>query len=151
MEFQIQRELKGETWANFTDDLESLEDKEYPELEQAAGDRIALKISLLQSDNPLVAFGVKQKNPETLDAAACITLELVLCVTSKSSTFPVLGIDVSSPKTVDNEVIGAVSNTNKLCGMIEEMRKELSELELMKQRSKDVQSRPSSRGEQDRI
>ena len=111
-ELQIRRKLKGETWADFADDLKSLTDKAYPELQEEARDRIALNIYLSQLDNPLVAFGVKQRNPETLDAATCITLELESYVTSKSNPRPVLGVDVNPTKTIDDEVVGAVSNTD---------------------------------------
>ena len=52
---QTRRKLKGENWVDFADDLKSLADKAYPELE-AARDRIALNIHLSQLDNPLVAF-----------------------------------------------------------------------------------------------
>ena len=65
-ELQIRRKLKEETWADFADDLKSLTDKAYPELQEEARDRVALNIYPSQLDNPLVAFGVKERNPETL-------------------------------------------------------------------------------------
>ena len=89
-----------------------------PDLKEATRDRIVLNIYLLQLDNPLVAFRVRKKNLETLEVVACITLDLESYITSKCSTICVLGIDVDSPKTIDNAVIwGKVSNTNKLCGI----------------------------------
>ena len=57
-ELQTHPKVKGETWVDFTDDLISLADKAYPELEEASWDRIVLNIHLSQLDNPLVAFGV---------------------------------------------------------------------------------------------
>ena len=61
-----------------------------------------------------------------------------------------MGVDVNSLKTVEDEVIGAVISTDKLCELIEELRKELRELKVMKQKSEDLLSRPNSQGEQDR-
>lgn len=45
-------------------------------MEDRARERLALNAYLAQLENLHVAFGVKQKTPETLDAAVSATLEL---------------------------------------------------------------------------
>ena len=50
--------MKGETLADFADDLKYLAYKVYAELEEAARDCITLSIYLTLLDNPVVAFPV---------------------------------------------------------------------------------------------
>jgi hypothetical protein len=76
VELQTRRKKKTETWADFADDLRLLADKAYPELENEAKEMLALNAYLAQLDNSQVAFGVKQKVPQILDAAVTATLEL---------------------------------------------------------------------------
>ena len=62
-ELQVRKKRKGESWADFADELKSLADKAYPDLQEEARERLALNGYLAQLDHPQVAFGVKQKNP----------------------------------------------------------------------------------------
>ena len=147
-ELQTRRKLKGESWADFADDIKFLADKAYPELQEEARDRIALNIYLSQLDNPLVAFGVKQRNPESLDVAVSTTLELdSYYATSKSSTFPVLGVEA---KKADDEVVGVISATDKICEKIEELKQQLQQLQTIKQGNNDPRNIPSFRSANDR-
>ena len=59
-----------------TDDLKSLVDKAYPELEEATRERLAVNQYLQQLEHPQVAFSVKQKRPAKLDEAVSATLEM---------------------------------------------------------------------------
>ncbi len=72
-ELQTRRRRKNESWAELADKLRLLADKAYSDLEDRARERLALNTTIL--DNPQVAFGVRQRNPETLDAAVAATLE----------------------------------------------------------------------------
>ena len=65
-----------ESWADFADDLKSLVDKAYPELEEAARERLAVNQYLQQLEHPQVTFSVKQKRPAKLDEAVSATLEM---------------------------------------------------------------------------
>lgn len=49
---QIRQKQKGESWADFADDLKSLADKAYPKLQEEAGNRLALNTYLPQLDHP---------------------------------------------------------------------------------------------------
>ncbi|KAL5516969.1 hypothetical protein EMCRGX_G002428 [Ephydatia muelleri] len=76
VELQHRKKEKGEDWALFGDALRLLADSAYPELEEKARECLALNQFLSQLDNPQVAFGVKQKQPQTVDEAALAAMEL---------------------------------------------------------------------------
>ena len=75
-EFQTRTKRKSESWADFADDLKNLVDKAYPELEEAARERLAVNQYLQQLEHPQVAFSVRQKRPAKLDEAVSATLEM---------------------------------------------------------------------------
>ena len=56
--------------------LKNLVDKAYPELEEAARERLAIKQYLQQLEHPQVAFSVKQKRPAKLDEVVSVTLKM---------------------------------------------------------------------------
>ncbi|KAL5479408.1 hypothetical protein EMCRGX_G022928 [Ephydatia muelleri] len=76
VELQHRKKEKGEDWASFGDALRLLADSAYPELEEKARECLASNQFLSQLDNPQVAFGVKQKRPQTVDEAALAAMEL---------------------------------------------------------------------------
>ena len=65
-----------EDWATYADILKGLADKAYPDLEEAARERLALNQFLGELDKPQVAFGVRQGRPKILDEAVSLTIEL---------------------------------------------------------------------------
>ena len=75
-EFEARRKKRSEGWADFAEDLQSLADKAFSELEPAARECLALQSYLRQLDQPQVAFSVKQRQPKTLDEAVAATLEM---------------------------------------------------------------------------
>ena len=74
--FQMQTKQKAESWADYADDLKSLVDKAYPEIEEAARERLAVNHYLQQLEQPQVAFSVRQKRPSKLDEVVSATLEM---------------------------------------------------------------------------
>eukprot|EP00731_Ephydatia_muelleri_P025604 Em0017g687a len=76
VELQHRKKEKGEDWASFGDALRLQADSAYPELEEKARECLASNQFLSQLDNPQVAFGVKQKRPQTVDEAALAAMEL---------------------------------------------------------------------------
>ena len=70
------RKRKDEDWATFADALMALAHKAYPDLEEAARERLALNQFLGELDNSQIAFGVRQRRPKTLDEAVSLTIEL---------------------------------------------------------------------------
>ena len=65
-----------EGWADFAEDLSSLADRAFPDLQPEARECLALQKYLQQLDQPQVAFSVKQTRPKTLDDAVTATLEM---------------------------------------------------------------------------
>ena len=76
VELQTRRKRKTESWVDLAEDLRMMADKAHPDMEENDRERLALNAYLAQLENPHIAFGVKQKNPATLDAAVTSTLEL---------------------------------------------------------------------------
>ena len=75
-ELHTRTRRKDEDWATFGDALKVLADKAYSDLEEKARERLALTQYLAHIENPQIAFGVRQKRPETVDAAVTATIEL---------------------------------------------------------------------------
>lgn len=75
-ELQTKRKKRTESWADFADDLKTLVDKAYPDLDSLATEQLALTQYLGQLTNPQVAFSVKQQRPRTINEAVTATLEM---------------------------------------------------------------------------
>eukprot|EP00731_Ephydatia_muelleri_P003107 Em0001g3107a len=75
-ELHSRNRRKEEDWATYADILKGLADKAYPDLEEAARERLALNQFLGELDKPQVAFGVRQGRPKSLDEAVSLTIEL---------------------------------------------------------------------------
>ena len=85
-EFHSRRKQKGESWADFGDDLSQLVSKAHPDLGQDGRQQLALHQYLANLVNPQVSFGVKQRRPKTVDEAVTATLEM------ESYLVPVVGL-----------------------------------------------------------
>ena len=130
-ELQTRRKKSTESWADLAEDLQLLADKAYPEMEVNARERLALNAYLSQIENPHVAFGVKQRTPETLDAAVTATLELESYLSPKMLTVarvelepaerePVsCGAVTHKPTSISNEQV--VSLVEKLIEKVERL------------------------------
>ena len=75
-ELHSRNRRKEEDWATYADILKGLADKAYPDLEEAARERLALNQFFGELDKPQVAFGVRQGRPKSLDEAVSLTIEL---------------------------------------------------------------------------
>ena len=60
-EFQARRKKPSEGWAHIADELRSLADKVYPDLQEEARERLSLNAYLSQLPQPQIAFSVRQK------------------------------------------------------------------------------------------
>ncbi|KAL5505693.1 hypothetical protein EMCRGX_G007162 [Ephydatia muelleri] len=74
-------------------------DKAYSDLEEKARERLALGQFLSNIENPQVAFGVRQKCPETLDAAARMTIELESYLKITTTPTPVVAAATSADES----------------------------------------------------
>ena len=62
-EFETRRKRRTEGWADLAEDLRSLADRAFPDLQADARECLALQTYLQQLDQPQVAFAVKQTRP----------------------------------------------------------------------------------------
>ena len=76
VEFQSRTKVQGEGWADFGDDLRSLADKAYPELQEEARERLSLNRYLDMITDLQIAFAVKQRSPRTVEEAVTATLRM---------------------------------------------------------------------------
>ena len=140
-ELQTRRKKKSESWADLAEDLRLLADKAYPDLADNARERLALNAYLGQLDNPQVAFGVKQKTPENLDAAIAATLELESYLPPRAT---VAAMTESGPEELTTLTpVGAVS-ANTRCNeqLANLMEKLLDRVEKLEMASRPRQRRP---------
>ena len=124
-EFQCRRKKKTENWADYAEDLRALADKAFPELQDEARERLALNSYLNQLEHPQVAFGVKQRQPGTLDEAVTATLEMESYLSTKQLTAQVACVDSSE----DPGTIAAVTPQDKLTSLVEKLLERVERLE----------------------
>ena len=103
-ELHTRARRKEEDWASYGDVLRTLAlaDKAYGDLEEKARERLALTQFLTHIENPQVAFGVRQKRPETVEAAVVATIELESYLGINSGT----GKDTVPPVSAATPVSG---------------------------------------------
>lgn len=70
------KKRRGEDWATFAEDLKTLVDKAYPELQDDAKEQLALTHYLGQLEQQQLAFSVKQRRPKSVDEAVSTTIEM---------------------------------------------------------------------------
>ena len=89
-EFHVRRKRPTEDWASFGEDVKSLADKAFPDLDEKARDRLAVNHFLSQLDAMLamLAFNVRQNKPKTIVEAITVTLELESYRTAPSHPTP---------------------------------------------------------------
>ena len=61
---------RAKDWATFAEDLKTLVDKTYPELQDDVKEQLALTHYLRQLEQQQLAFSVKQRRPKSVDAAS---------------------------------------------------------------------------------
>lgn len=128
-ELQSRRRKKDESWADLADNLRLLADKAYPEMQDKARERLALNAYLALLENPHVAFGVKQKAPQTLDAAISATLELESYLSPKMTVASVEATTQEEEQSHSSvSTVSQVSN-DKLAVMFERLVDRFDKLE----------------------
>ena len=105
-ELQTRRKKRTEGWASYAEDLKTLVDKAYPDLQTEAKEQIALTQYLAQIDSPHVAFAVRQKTPASLDAAVTATLEMESYWSPKLDVASA-GVDAETTPTVTDHPVSA--------------------------------------------
>ena len=130
-EFQSRRRRAGEGWADFADDLRTLADKAYPNLQEEARERLSINAYLTQLPQPQISFSVRQKQPSTLDEAVAATLEMesYLPVPPPQGVSPCLPTGSSEPPSLMN--VDSVDQMTQLKTMVEKLTGQVEKLQLM--------------------
>ena len=113
-----------EDWSSFGEDLTALAEKE---LEENAGQRLAVGHYLNQTQCPIVAFAVKQTKPKKISEAISATLEM-------ESYRGTLGTSSTVPQPVaEGETMGAVHSTlDTMMEAIQQLTARMEQLETRK-------------------
>ena len=111
-ELQSRRKQKGEDWATYGEELTRLAEKAYPALPSEAQQRLALNQYLVQLENAQVAFGVKQRGPETVDRAVQLTLELESYLPARAHGPGQEIAQIGAHEEADPDVTAAVAHTS---------------------------------------
>ena len=70
------KKLRAKNWATFAEDLKTLVNKAYPELQDDAKEQLGLTHYLGQLEQQQLAFSVKQRRPKSVDATVSAMLEM---------------------------------------------------------------------------
>ena len=121
-EFQTRRKKAGEGWAEFADELRSLADKAYPDLQEEARERLSLNAYLSQLPQPQISFSVRQKQPTTLDDAVAAT-ESYLPPQTINST-------LRQPDEPESASVDAVSQITQLVRVVGRLAEQVEKMQL---------------------
>ena len=130
-EFHARRKRKTEDWPSFAEDIKSLAERAFANLEEAAREHLALTHYLGQLDNPQVAFSVKQKRPKTVDEAVAATLEMESYLLPRTGRVGQVGLTEPEPATT-SLVASVQSKQDALMDMVRVVMERLDKLETTK-------------------
>ena len=141
-----------EEWADFTQDLQNLSDKDFPHLQGEARDQIALTHYLSQIDNLQLAFSVKQQKSTNLDAAVSATLEMESYLTPKPATLEIASTDVECPadQTSSLSASATTTDTDPTACLVKQLIEWMDRMEFELQHSKRPHWTTEGRGSQKR-
>jgi len=100
-EFQTRRKRRDETWGDLADNLRTLAERGFPDLDERAKEKLSLDRFLGLLDRSDVAFAVRQKKPKCLDDAVAATLEIESILALSSSR---AGIQIGSLGVVEDDL-----------------------------------------------
>ena len=139
-ELNSKRKKTSEDWATFGEDLRTLAEKAYPDLEEAAHECLALNKYLERIDDPQLSFAVRQKQPKTVDDAVQVTIELHSYLPPPQLAAPqdiVAAVDTrDSRESEQGDVIAATVTHQKSDGMgllLEKLERMEADIKSLKQ------------------
>jgi len=74
-EFHARKHMDKESWGDLADNLHSLADRAFPDLDDKAREQLSLSRFLGLIDKPTIALSVRQRRPNNLNEAVTYTLE----------------------------------------------------------------------------
>lgn len=126
-EFQARRKRANEGWADLADDLRSLADKAYPDLQEEARERLCLNSYLAQLPQPQIAFSVRQKRPTSLDDAVATTIEMESYLPPQTQS----AVNLTLPTLEEPPVasVSALDQVAQLTRVVEELAEQVGKLQ----------------------
>ena len=118
--------------------MKLLLDKAYPDLDEKAGECIALNHYLSQIDNPQIALMVRQKQPKTLVEAVSGTIEMESYLQPKPSR-----IDQVEPESVTESIIAAIQHQQT--AILRALDKVMERLEKLEAKAQEAPKGPPVR------
>jgi len=127
-EFQTRGRKPNESWGELADNLRSLADKAFPDLDEVAKEKLSVDRYLTLIRKPDVSLAVRQRRPRTLNDAVSATLEIEAFMslgnqTPSHSASSVASMDSSTDATF-------TSRDDKLCEMLQSLASRMDQMEL---------------------
>ena len=155
-EFQTRGRKSNESWGELADNLRSLADKAFPDLDETAKEKLSVDRYLTLLEKPEVSLAVRQRRPRTLNDAVSATLEIEAFMSlgnqtlSRHSATP--GSTVAS---LDSSINASfASRDDKMCEMLQTLMSRMDQMEItiarrlpVDNRSSDAVSTPRPRGQ----
>ena len=148
-EFYARKKRKTEDWASLAEDIKTLADRAFSNLEEAAREHLALTRYLEQLDNPQVAFSVKQKRPKSVDEAVTATLEMESYLLP-SSGIPGGKVGQEACPNGDPVVAAVQTKQDTMMDMMQAMMERLERLETREHPARQFKPWQKSGADQDK-
>ena len=136
-EFHSRRKQKGESWADFGDDLSQLVSKAYPDLGLDGRQQLALQQYLSNLVNPQVSFGVKQRRPKTVDEAVATTLEMESYLVPAVGLGKVSQVSQAGPDPQESVIAAVKTQQDAMLEMMSQLVQRMDQLESAGEPNKD--------------
>ena len=130
--FQTRGRKSNESWGELADNLRSLADKPFPDLDETAKEKLSVDRYLTLLEKPEVSLAVRQRRPRTLNDAVSATLEIEAFMSlgnqtlSRHSATP--GSTVAS---LDSSINASfASRDDKMCEMLQTLMSLMDQMEI---------------------
>lgn len=150
-EFQTRRKRRDETWGDLADNLRTLAERAFPELDERAKEKLSVDRFLSLLDRSDVALAVRQKKPKCLDDAVAATLEIesILALSSSRTGTPIGNCSIVEDDLQPPPTISAVQQhrqTSAMTEMLQSLITRMDQLEVsMTKLNKQTSSQPRTR------
>ena len=151
MQPSSKHDARDETWGDFADNLRTLAERAFPELDERAKEKLSVDRFLSLLDHSDVALAVHQKKPKCLDDAVTATLEIesILalsssCTGSLTGNCSIIEDDLQQPPTIS--AVQQHHQTPAMTEMLQSLITRMDQLEVsMTKLNKQSASQPRTR------
>ena len=139
-EIQARQKKRTEDWALFGEDLKTLVEREYPMIQAETQELLALNQFLSQLEDYQLSFGVRPRNPKTVDAAVSAALQLETYLQPKA----LMTATVTGSVPIDRDFDDVIAGVSKR-GYPENAQKSSSPLQQVLERLQKIESQLQSK------